>query len=63
MKVREVLQHLHRDGWRIVRQKGSHRQLRHSVKPGRVTVAGAPGKDIVPATLLGIWKQAQMRRP
>ena len=27
------------DGWYQVAQKGSHRQFKHPVKPGRVTIA------------------------
>ena len=46
--VREVLTRLREDGWQIVRQRGSHRQLHHPLKPGTVTVAGHPG-DSVPA--------------
>lgn len=49
-KVREVLDLLHRDGWQQIGQVGSHRQLKHPGKPGRVTVAGRPGDD-VPAGL------------
>jgi predicted RNA binding protein YcfA (HicA-like mRNA interferase family) len=29
MKIREVLRLLNRDGWLIVRQRGSHRQFPH----------------------------------
>jgi predicted RNA binding protein YcfA (HicA-like mRNA interferase family) len=29
MKVREVIRLLERDGWRLDRQSGSHRQYRH----------------------------------
>jgi len=35
---------LERDGWRLVAQRGSHRQFRHPVKPARVTVAGKPSR-------------------
>ena len=58
MKVREVLKLLRRDGWRVVRQRGSHRQLRHPVKPGLVTVAGAERMDLAPGTLRSILRQA-----
>jgi predicted RNA binding protein YcfA (HicA-like mRNA interferase family) len=40
MKVREVMKRLENEGWRLVRTKGSHRQFRHSTKPGTVTIAG-----------------------
>ena len=58
LKVREVLKTLRRDGWEVVRQRGSHRQLKHAVKQGTVTVAGEPGVDIPPGTLKSIWKQS-----
>jgi predicted RNA binding protein YcfA (HicA-like mRNA interferase family) len=33
-------------GYRIDRQEGSHEQWTHPTRPGRVTVAGADGRDI-----------------
>jgi predicted RNA binding protein YcfA (HicA-like mRNA interferase family) len=60
MKVREVLKRLRFDGWRLVRQRGSHRQFGHDHKPGIVTVAGKPNEDLHPKTLASIWKQAGM---
>ena len=62
MKVRAVLELLREDGWRIVRQRGSHRQLRHPVKPGTVTIAGNPGNELHPKTLASILRQAQLER-
>lgn len=40
MTVRDILRILHNDGWREVeaRTKGSHIQLKHSTKTGKVTV-------------------------
>ena len=61
MKVREVIRQLEDDGWRIVRQRGSHRQLKHQVKSGLVTVAGKPGDDLAPRTLNSILKQAGLK--
>lgn len=52
---------LEREGWRQVTQRGSHRQFRHSTKPGRVTVAGKPGDDMAPGTLGNILRQAGLR--
>jgi len=34
MKARDVIKALERDGWRLDRQTGSHRQYRHSDRPG-----------------------------
>ncbi|MBX3325474.1 MAG: type II toxin-antitoxin system HicA family toxin [Nitrospira sp.] len=30
----------------MVATKGSHRQFKHPIKPGRVTVAGKPSDDL-----------------
>jgi len=41
-----------------MRQAGSHRQYRHPTKPGVVTVAVAPGKDVPIGTLRNIFRVA-----
>ena len=61
MKVREALELLERHGWRLARQKGSHRQFQHASLPGTVTVAGKPGIDVPPGTLNSILKQAGLK--
>lgn len=58
MKVREFSRLLEGDGWFLFRTRGSHRQYKHPVKPGRVTVAGKPSDDLAPGTLGSIRKQA-----
>jgi predicted RNA binding protein YcfA (HicA-like mRNA interferase family) len=58
LKVRDLLKLLKKDGWRIDRTRGSHRQLVHPVKPGTVTVSGHPGDDIHPKTLKSVLRQA-----
>jgi predicted RNA binding protein YcfA (HicA-like mRNA interferase family) len=62
MKVSEILRLLAEDGWFLVATRGSHRQSRHSAKPGRVTVAGKPSDDLAPGTLGSILKQAGLRK-
>ncbi len=62
MKVREVLTLLRADGWHLIATKGSHRQFKHAVKPGRVTVAGSSSDDLAPGTLNSILKQAGLKR-
>ena len=41
-KVREAIRIVERDGWQLDRMKGSHRQYKHPVKPGTVTIPGIP---------------------
>ena len=62
MKVSEVLLLLREDGWYLVAMRGSHRQLKHGRKPGRVTVAGKASDDLAPGTLNSILKQAGLKR-
>ncbi|HAI58619.1 MAG TPA: addiction module toxin, HicA family [Xanthomonadaceae bacterium] len=62
MKVVDVLRVLKRNGWEVVAVRGSHRQLKHPVLPGRVTVAGKPSVDIAPGTLASILRQASIKR-
>ena len=52
---------LEADGWYLARTRGSHRQLKHPVKPGTVTIAGKPSLDVPPGTLRSILKQAGVR--
>jgi predicted RNA binding protein YcfA (HicA-like mRNA interferase family) len=61
MKVREILAVLHKEGWIVDYTEGSHRQLRHPTKTGKVTVAGRPSVDIPKGTLNSILKQAGLK--
>ncbi len=49
------------NGWYIVITKGSHRQYKHPIKPGRVTIAGHPNHDLAPGALNSILKQAKLK--
>lgn len=60
MTVREILKMLHKDGWYIVNQEGSHISLKHPAKPGKVTVPSHNG-DLKPGTLNSILKQAELK--
>lgn len=62
MKVAAVLRLLHQDGWQLVATRGSHRQYKHPVKAGRVTVPGKPGDDLAPGTLNSILKQSGLAK-
>lgn len=54
---------LSRDGWRLVRIRGSHHHYRHPTKSGVVTVPGSGNDDLSPGTLRSTFKQAGLERP
>jgi predicted RNA binding protein YcfA (HicA-like mRNA interferase family) len=58
MKVREVIERLEDDGWVKVTQRGSHRQFKHPVKRGKVTVPGKLSDEMPTGTLKSILRQA-----
>jgi predicted RNA binding protein YcfA (HicA-like mRNA interferase family) len=55
---REIVQVLRRLGWVTVAQKGSHMQLKHPERQGRVTVPIHGGETIGPGLLRSILAQA-----
>ena len=57
LKAHEIEAALLRDGWRFVRQSGSHRQFKHPSKPGLVTIP-YHSKPIYPQLLRIILRQA-----
>ena len=61
MKVKEIIELLERDGWYLVRTRGSHRQYKHPAKKGKVTVAGKLSDDLGPGTLNSILKQGGLK--
>ncbi len=58
LKVRELIRLLERDGWILVRTRGSHRQFKHPTKRGLVTVAGSNNDELARKTLRSVFKQA-----
>lgn len=60
MKPKEVLKILYKDGWVVKNQRGSHIQLIHPIKPGKVTIPNH-NKDLDPKTLNSIFKQAGLK--
>src|SRR6266545_1846377 len=60
MTSAEVLRTLRADGWTEVARKGSHVQLKHPGRTGRVTVPH-PTKDLPVGTLKSIERQAGIR--
>ncbi len=57
-KVRDMIKLVETDGWYLVAQRGSHRQYKHPVKRGRVTIPGKPSRDLYPDLERSILKQA-----
>jgi predicted RNA binding protein YcfA (HicA-like mRNA interferase family) len=58
MKPRELIRLLERDGWYLVRTKGSHQIFAHNAKKGLIVVAFHGGVDIPGGLLRSILKQA-----
>lgn len=58
IKVRDLLKILFDDGWVVVAQRGSHRQLKHPTKPGKVTVNGGDNDDVYGFLLKSISRQS-----
>lgn len=62
MKVRDIIKRIEKDGWVLLPRTGtSHRQYKHPVKPGRVTIAGHRNDDVDPRTLKSILTQAGLK--
>lgn len=60
MNSKEILKILYGDGWLEKNQVGSHKQLVHPEKPGKVTVP-MHNRDLPPKTLNSILKQAGLK--
>lgn len=55
----ELVKLIEADGWVLVRTKGSHRQYKHSTKPGVVTIPFHGPKSMLPKkTVKSIFLQA-----
>jgi predicted RNA binding protein YcfA (HicA-like mRNA interferase family) len=61
MKVEKIIEMLQEDGWYLDRQNGSHRQFKHHIKRGCVTVSGKLSDDLAKGTLNSVLKQAGMK--
>jgi predicted RNA binding protein YcfA (HicA-like mRNA interferase family) len=63
MKTKEIIKLIEADGWYEVRQKGSHKQFKHSIKKGLVTVpVHRLSNDLSPGLEKSILKQAQIEK-
>lgn len=58
LKTGAVLKALLDDGWKIVHHRGSHRQLKHPTKKGKVTLNGKPSDVIWGRDLRSVSKQS-----
>jgi predicted RNA binding protein YcfA (HicA-like mRNA interferase family) len=61
VKVRDAIKLIEKDGWYLVTVRGSHKQFKHPLKKGRVTIAGNLGNDLAKGTLNSILKQAGLK--
>jgi predicted RNA binding protein YcfA (HicA-like mRNA interferase family) len=61
MKCTELLRILKRDGWYVIRQKGSHLIMEHRSKSGQVIVPFHASKEVPIGTLLTILKEADIK--
>src|SRR5437016_1272282 len=58
MKVRDIVKLIEADGWFRVKAKGGHRQYKHAVKRGRVTIPRQMNADLDEKTEKSILRQA-----
>jgi predicted RNA binding protein YcfA (HicA-like mRNA interferase family) len=60
-KVKEAISLIEKDGWFISRTRGDHRQYKHNIKKGLVTIPGKFSDDLAPGTYNSILKQAGLK--
>jgi predicted RNA binding protein YcfA (HicA-like mRNA interferase family) len=59
LKFRDVIKLIEKDGWFLVRTRGSHNVYHHPSKAGNVIIAvHNAGRDVAVGTLKAILKQA-----
>ena len=61
LRVREIEKILFADGWYVVKQVGSHRQYKHPLKAGKVTIPVHRG-DVDKGTAKSILAQASIKQ-
>ena len=59
--VRDMIRRVERDGWRFLRQAGSHRHYTHPTRKGLVTIAGHEGQELDRGTENSILKEAGLK--
>ena len=61
-KVKEMIDIIEADGWTFTRQKGSHRQYKHSSKKGTVTIPDhGKNEDLEHFLVISILNQAGLK--
>ena len=60
MRSRDIIRMIEADGWREVRQTGSHRHFRHADRPGTVTVPH-PKAEMAIGTVKSIERQSGVK--
>ncbi|CAN5832595.1 type II toxin-antitoxin system HicA family toxin [soil metagenome] len=60
-KVREVIKLVEADGWTLSTTRGSHRQYKHPIKTGKVTIPSKLSDEVRVGTLNNILKQAKLK--
>ena len=60
MTAKEVLKLLNQNGWYVHETKGSHVQLKHPERQGKITIP-MHGGDLKPGTLNSVLKQAGLK--
>ena len=61
MEVKQAIALIEKDGWYLVRTRGSHRQFKHGVKSGLATVPGKLSDELAVGTENSILKQAGLK--
>ncbi|MCK9269094.1 MAG: type II toxin-antitoxin system HicA family toxin [Bacteroidales bacterium] len=62
MKVKELIEKLEENGWKFVRQKGSHRQYKHPDEEKIITVPGHKMSEDLPKGIeSAILKMAKLK--
>jgi predicted RNA binding protein YcfA (HicA-like mRNA interferase family) len=61
MKVKEIIKQIEAEGWFHQTTKGSHRQYKHPIKSGKVTINGKPNDDLSEYIRNSILKQAGLK--
>lgn len=60
-KVKEMIKILENNGWFLSYWRGDHRQFKHPVKKGKITVPGKASDDLDANTAQSILKQAGLK--